>query len=135
MILSKRKRKRHNRLGGAIEGKKPRILFMFEPKMHAPGVQTRQTSSCLTLMIDVFCFLMFFTLSIIETKEKQAPPPPRAQCFYVSHFPPLFFPLKKKTVLWEGPETDVKNKIKNVEKMFFFSYNVSFNTCIIQNIT
>lgn len=83
--------------------------------MHAPGVQT---PGCLTL-IDVFCFLMFFTLSIIETKEKQAPPP-RAQCFYVSHFPPLFFPLKKKTVLWEGPETDVKNKIKNVEKKFFF---------------
>lgn len=37
----KKKRKSHNRLGGAIEGTKPRILFMLELKMHAPGVQTR----------------------------------------------------------------------------------------------
>lgn len=47
--------------------------------------------------------------SIIVTMEKQAFPP--AQCFYVSHFP-LFC---VKTL---GPETDVKNKIKNVKRYF-----------------
>lgn len=58
---------------------------------------------------------MFFTSSIIVTKEKQAFPPSTlflCRCFFL---------LKENVVLWQdlGSGIDVKNKIKNVEKKYF----------------
>lgn len=57
---------------------------------------------------------MFFMLSIIVTKEKQAFP--RAQCFNVSHFPLLFCSLQRKQFCGKVQKQMLKIKLIMLKK-------------------